>query len=179
MALLKIKDLSFEQYISEAEIKKRVLQLGEEIADDYQGEPLVLLGVLNGSFIFLADLARGIKLETTFEFIKVSSYEGLESTGVVKTVLGLTQALKDKNVVIVEDIIDTGTSMKFLLEETSKQKPKKVSIATLLFKPTAFRYKFPLDYVGFEIPDKFVVGYGLDYDGLGRNFPDIYQLSTL
>lgn len=178
MEKLKIKDLSFELFISESEIIDRLKVLAKEITTDFKGEDLVLVGVLNGSFIVMADLVRKIDLSVSCEFLRISSYSGVHSTGEVKSVLGLSADLKGKNVLIVEDIVDTGISMKYLLSELSKQNPKRLSVVTLLFKKDAFRFNYDLDYVGFEIPDKFVVGYGLDYDGLGRNLPNLYQLST-
>lgn len=179
MRKMKIKDLSFELFIPETQIKDRLAELGEEITRDFTGEDLVLLGVLNGSFIVMADLVRKIGLSVSCEFLKISSYSGTQTTGQVKSVLGLSLDLTGKNVLIVEDIVDTGITMKYLLSELSKQNPKRISVVTFLFKRDAFRYNYKLDYVGFEIPDKFVVGYGLDYDGLGRNLPDLYQLNTI
>lgn len=173
-----IKDLTFELFIPENQINDRLMVLAKEITLDFQGEDLILLGILNGSFIVMADLVRQIDLSVSCEFIKISSYIGTETTGTVKSLLGLSIDLSGKNVLIVEDIVDTGISMNYLISELSKHKPKRLSIVTLLFKKTAFRFNYELDYVGFEIPDKFVVGYGLDYDGLGRNLPDLYQLST-
>ncbi len=172
-----VKDLSFEVLISEEKIKSRLAELGREITEKFEGEELVLLGVLNGSFIVMADLAREINLPLSVEFLRISSYSGTNSTGEVKTLMGLNANLEGKNVLIVEDIVDTGISMSHLISELSKRNPKCLQIVTLLFKKEAFRFNYTLDYVGFEIPNKFVVGYGLDYDGLGRNLPDLYQLS--
>ncbi|TDQ17602.1 hypoxanthine phosphoribosyltransferase [Algoriphagus boseongensis] len=177
MQKIKIHDKVFEPYLTADRIRARIAELGKEISNDFVGEKVILLGVLNGSFIVMADLAREIDLHVTCEFLRISSYSGIETTGKVKSILGLNIDLKDCSVIIVEDIVDTGISMKYLVEELEKQKPKKIAIATLLFKKEAFRFNYPLDYVGFEIPNKFVVGYGLDYDGLGRNLKDIYQLS--
>lgn len=177
MQKIKIQDKVFEPYLTSERIKARLAELGKEISKDFVGEKVILLGVLSGSFIVMADLAREIDLQVSCEFLRISSYSGTETTGKVKSILGLNIDLKDCSVIIVEDIVDTGISMKYLVEELEKQKPKKIAIATLLFKKEAFRFNYPLDYVGFEIPNKFVVGYGLDYDGLGRNLKDIYQLS--
>jgi hypoxanthine phosphoribosyltransferase len=171
-----IKDLDFELFISSQEIKGRIVELANQISADNAGESLVLLGVLKGSFVVLADLAREIGLSLQVEFLQISSYSGASSTGQVKSVLGLNADLLGKNVLIVEDIVDTGISMNYLISELSKYNPKRLQVFTLLFKRDAFRFNYTLDYVGFEIPDKFVVGYGLDYDELGRNLPDIYQL---
>ena len=178
MKQVRIKDLSFELFIPEAKVKDRLAEMAREITSEFMGEDLILLGILNGSFIVMADLAREINLPVSCEFMKISSYSGIDSTGVVKSLMGLSVDLDGKNVLVVEDIVDTGISMEYLISELSKHNPKRLQIATLLFKKEAFQFNYRLDYVGFEIPNKFVVGYGLDYDGLGRNLPDLYQLST-
>lgn len=178
MKKTRIKDLTFELFVPEKEIKDRLSELAKEISSDFQSEELVLLGVLNGAFIVMADLVRLIDLPVSCEFLKISSYSGTTTTGEVRSVIGLAADLSGKNVLIVEDIVDTGISMDYLLSELSKHNPKTLAIFTLLFKRDAFRFNYSLDYVGFEIPNKFVVGFGLDYDGLGRNLPDLYQLST-
>ena len=178
MEKVRIHDLVFELFLSRQEIETRLNELGEKISTDFEGEDLVLLGVLNGSFVFMADLARKIDLQMTCEFLKISSYSGTETSGEVKSIFGFSKDLTGKNVLIVEDIVDTGLSMNYLISELSKYNPKRLAIATLLFKREAFRFNYALDYVGFEIPNKFVVGYGLDYDDLGRNLPELYQLST-
>lgn len=173
-----VKGKIFEVYLTKSEVKKRIHQLGEQITRDFQNKDVVILAVLNGSFIFMADLCRVINLPLICTFVKLSSYQGTATTGQVRSVLGLDTDLKGKHVIFVEDIVDTGISMEYLLKSLSDYHPESVSIATLLFKSEAFRFKYKIDYVGFEIPNKFVLGYGLDYDGLGRNLPDIYQLST-
>lgn len=173
-----VKGRTFEVYLRKSEVKKRIHQLGEQITKDFQGKEVVILGVLNGSFIFMADLCRVINLPVTCTFVRISSYQGTTTTGQVRSILGLDSDLKGKHVIIVEDIVDTGISMEYLLKTISDHHPEGIAIATLLFKSEAFRFKYEIDYVGFEIPNKFVLGYGLDYDGLGRNLPDIYQLST-
>ncbi|UZD20950.1 hypoxanthine phosphoribosyltransferase [Algoriphagus halophytocola] len=174
-----IKEKQFDVFLGQDQIKERNVQLGEKISRDFAGEELLVLGVLNGSFIYMADLCREIDLPLVTSFIRISSYAGTESTGNVKSILGLTENLNGKNVLIIEDIVDTGHSMKYLLDTISGHNPARVAIATLLHKPDAFQYNYALDYVGFEIPNKFVLGYGLDYDGFGRNLPDIYQLSPI
>ncbi|MFC5627226.1 hypoxanthine phosphoribosyltransferase [Algoriphagus winogradskyi] len=173
-----LKDKIFEIYLSAEKIRVRNTELGKAISRDFVGKELVVIGILNGSFVFMADLCRQIDLPISTSFIKVSSYSGTESTGNVRSILGLEEKIEGKNVLIVEDIVDTGISMDYLLKALSEFNPAKISIVTLLHKPDAFQFNYALDYVGFEIPNKFVVGYGLDYDGLGRNLPDIYQLST-
>lgn len=173
-----IHDKKFEVYLTSMQIQQRLKEIAGKISKDFEEEHLVILGVLNGSFMVMADLSRYLTVQVSCEFLKISSYAGTESTGKVTSVFGLNLDLAGKSVLIVEDIVDTGLSMRYLLDELQKQNPKKISIMTLLFKKEAFRYNYNLDYVGFEIPNKFVVGYGLDYDGLGRNLPDIYQLCT-
>ncbi len=173
-----LRGKTFEVYLTKSEVKKRIHQLGEQITRDFQNKDVVVLAVLNGSFIFMADLCREINLPLVCTFVKLSSYQGIATTGQVRSVLGLETDLKGKHVIIVEDIVDTGISMEYLLKTLTDHHPETISIATLLFKSEAFRFKYKIDYVGFEIPNKFVLGYGLDYDGLGRNLPDIYQLST-
>lgn len=178
MEKIKVIDKTFECFISEAQIRERISEIGLQITRDFNGE-IVILGVLKGAFIFMADLIRHINLPLQCEFLKISSYAGLDSTGQVKNLMGISEdSIREKNVIIVEDIVDTGVSMDFLISYLSKMNPNRLSIATLLFKKEAFRFNYHLDYVGFEIPNKFVVGYGLDYDGLGRNLPNIYQLCS-
>jgi len=177
MKKIQIKDKTFETYLTEGQIKQRIEELGAQIGADFEGEELVLLGVLNGSFVVMADLVRTIPLPLSCEFIKISSYSGIESTGKVMEVIGIPASIEGKNVLVVEDIVDTGKSMAYLKRQLESLHPKRIAIATLLFKKEAFLFNYPLDYVGFEIPNKFVVGFGLDYDGEGRNYPDIYQLS--
>ncbi len=177
MKKIQIKDKTFETYLTEGQIKQRIEELGAQIGADFEGEELVLLGVLNGSFVVMADLVRTIPLPLSCEFIKISSYSGVESTGKVLEVIGIPASIEGKNVLVVEDIVDTGNSMAYLMGQLESLHPKRIAIATLLFKKEAFLFNYPLDYVGFEIPNKFVVGFGLDYDGEGRNYPDIYQLS--
>jgi hypoxanthine phosphoribosyltransferase len=177
MKKIQIKDKTFETYLMEGQIKQRIEELGVQIGADFVGEELVILGVLNGSFVFMADLVRTIPLPLSCEFIKISSYSGMESTGKVMEVIGIPASIKGKNVLVVEDIVDTGNSMAYLKRQLESLHPKRIAIATLLFKKEAFLFNYPLDYVGFEIPNKFVVGFGLDYDGEGRNYPNIYQLS--
>jgi hypoxanthine phosphoribosyltransferase len=177
MKKIQIKDKTFETYLTEGQIKQRIEELGVQIGADFVGEELLILGVLNGSFVFMADLVRTIPLPLSCEFIKISSYSGMESTGKVMEVIGIPASIEGKSVLVVEDIVDTGNSMAYLKRQLESLHPKRIAIATLLFKKEAFLFNYPLDYVGFEIPNKFVVGFGLDYNGEGRNYPDIYQLS--
>jgi hypoxanthine phosphoribosyltransferase len=157
--------------ISEADLRARVGELGAAITRDYAGKHLVVVGVLKGSFIFLADLVRAIGLPLSVDFIGISSYQGTRSTGVVQITSDLTRPIEGKDVLLVEDIVDTGLTMKYLLENLGTRRPASLRIAALLEKPARAQVKIPVDYRGFVIGDEFVVGYGLDWDGKLRNLP--------
>jgi hypoxanthine phosphoribosyltransferase len=157
--------------ISEQEIRARVAEMGRAITRDYGGKDLVVVGVLKGSFIFLADLVRAIDLPLAVDFIAISSYQGTRSTGVVQITSDLTRPIEDKHVLLVEDIVDTGLTMRYLLENLGTRKPASVKVCALLEKPARAQVKVPIDYKGFVIDDKFVVGYGLDWDSKLRNLP--------
>ena len=176
MKSVKIKDKDFNILISADEIKKQVNKLSDQINSDYKGKKPLFLGVLNGAFLFMADLFKGINLECELSFIKVASYNGTSASGKVKSLIGLKENISGRDLIVVEDIVDTGDTMKYLFEELKKYNPSSVKLATFLFKPTALKHKLKPDYVGFEIEPAFVVGYGLDYDGYGRNLNDIYVL---
>lgn len=173
-----VHDKIFTTFISAEKIQTRVAELGAAIDQDYRGKNPLLIGVLNGSVIFMADLLRHIKTPCEIGFIRVSSYQGTSSTGKVKNVMGLDDNITGREVIIVEDIIDTGDTAVYLIEEIKKKNPASIRFATILLKPEALRQPVKCDYVGFEIPPAFVVGYGLDYDGFGRNLADIYQLKS-
>lgn len=177
--LIQLHDLFFQPFINKADIKKRVEEMGRAIANKYQGRNPIFLGVLNGAFIFAADLIRSCPINCDISFIKLSSYRGTRSTGEVATLIGLDIELKDRPVIIVEDIIDSGKTLDTFLPELEKLNPASIELATLLTKPEAREYPVTIHYTGFEIPNKFVVGYGLDYNGLGRNLRDIYQLKDV
>jgi hypoxanthine phosphoribosyltransferase len=163
--------------LSREQIDKRVAELGAQITRDFRGESVILVGVLKGASIFLSDLARQIKLDATFDFISVSSYgSGVRSSGEVKLVKDVDKPLEGKNVILVEDILDTGLTMKFLRQQFLNHHPKSLKIATLLDKISRRITEVRGDYVGFEIPDEFVVGYGLDYAERYRNLPDVCVL---
>jgi hypoxanthine phosphoribosyltransferase len=176
--MVEIKDKTFVPFLERDKIQERVNELGKEISKDYAGKQPVILGILNGAFMFLSDLAKQITISSELSFIKISSYSGESSTGKVSQMIGLETNLINRHVIVVEDIVDTGLSMKHLVELIQEKNPASLAVATLLHKPEAIKHPIKLDYVGFNIPNKFVVGYGLDYDGLGRNLPEIYQLKT-
>lgn len=174
---MQIKDKRFELYISEEEILNSIQKLAERINTDYKGEEIVFVGVLNGAFMFAADLMKDINLECEISFVKVTSYKGTSSTGKVHELIGLSTDIKNKHVVILEDIVDSGLTLSKLYSMIDHNSPKSVEVATLLYKPEAFQGKYPPKYVGLEIPNKFIIGYGLDYLEFGRNTRDIYQIT--
>lgn len=173
---IQVLDKEFAPYISAQQILHRVEELARQINQDYLGKAPFFLGILNGSFMFAADLYRQIQLPATISFIKLASYKGTSSTGTVITAIGLEEDLQDKDIIIVEDIVDTGKTMSQFIPTLLAGRPASVKICTLLQKPEALQHSIEVDYVGFSIPDRFVVGYGLDYDGHGRNLQEIYQV---
>ena len=164
----------FEVFISARQISIRLKELAAQLQNDLQGKDVLFLGILNGAFVFASDLLRLIDMDCRISFVKVASYRGTASTGEVRELIGLAEDLSGKCVVVVEDIIDSGLSMDRVIDMIHIQSPAEVRIATLLFKEESFRGKHTPDYVGFSIPARFVVGYGLDYNGLGRNYDSIY-----
>jgi hypoxanthine phosphoribosyltransferase len=173
---LVIHDLKFKPFIDQEKISGRIKELGADLNTRFgKGCPL-FISVLNGSFIFVADLMRSYAGEAEICFVRLSSYDGTTSTGEVHQVMGLDKQLIGRDIVLVEDIVDTGATLLYFLEELKKYEPATITIVSLLVKPDALIHKIPVDYVGFSISDQFVVGYGLDYDGLGRNLPSIYQM---
>ena len=169
--------LTFEPYIKREEIAGQVQRLAQEIKRDYDGKNPLFLCVLNGAFIFAADLFRACDMhDAEITFIRFKSYEGMASTGDVKEIMGLTEDITGRNIIIVEDIIDSGVTASQLRKELVKHEPASVKMVSLLFKPKALKVGTGPEYVGFEIPSKFILGYGLDLDGLARNLPDIYVL---
>lgn len=171
-----VHDKRFRISVTAEEIQARVAAIAHQMNADLAGKDVVFLGILNGSFIFAADLLRGIEMPCKISFVKFTSYEGDHSTGNVRELIGLNENLKGKTVVIIEDIVDTGKTMVDLLEYLKRFEPAEVRIATLMFKPEACRKDLKIDYFGFSIPNDFIVGYGLDYDGFGRNLKDIYKV---
>jgi len=174
--LVQVRDKFFTKLISKEEISTRVLELAERISREYAGLNPLFIIVLNGSFIFAADLLRALSIPAEMSFVKLSSYSGTSSTGNILTEIGLKENPEGRHIIIVEDIVDTGRTLFAFIPEIEKHHPASVKIAALLSKPEALACDIHADYVCFEIANKFVVGYGLDYDGLGRNFPDIYEV---
>jgi len=175
--LITVKDKNFKPYLPHEQIQERIKALAAAINDDYQGKEPIFIGILNGAFMFAADLYREVTLPGEITFIKVRSYVKDKSSGKVNTVLGLDVELEDRHLVIVEDIVDTGLTMQHLLSDLSLLKPASIQIATLFVKSDALKVPLNLKYVGFDVPDLFIVGYGLDYDGYGRNLKDVYQIN--
>lgn len=177
--MIKLHDKTFEPYLSPSELNKAVLKVATKLTEDFSNneKPPLFIAILNGAFMFASDLMKELKFDLELSFVKFSSYEGTQSTGVINELIGFNQDLKGRDVVIVEDIIDTGNTLEKVLPILDEKGANSVRIATLLLKPTVFDKKYQINYVGLEIPNIFVVGYGLDYDELGRNIKEIYKLS--
>ena len=173
---VKVRDRVFEVSLSEEQIKERVAQIAVQISKDLEGERPLFLAVLNGSFVFAADLLREVSIPCEITFVRMSSYVGTSSTGQVKELIGLKESIEGRTVVIVEDIIDSGLTMKDLLATLQAKNPKEIRIASLLVKPGNLKVDLNIPYCCFKIPNDFIVGYGLDYDGEGRNLKDIYTV---
>ncbi|MBK7182263.1 MAG: hypoxanthine phosphoribosyltransferase [Bacteroidetes bacterium] len=171
-----LKDKTFRVNIPANEINKAVGEVAHRINVELKDKKPLFLAVLNGSFMFASDLLKKITIDCEISFVKVSSYHGTTTSGSVKELIGLNEDIKGRTVVIIEDIVDTGLTMESVITQLEAMEPAAIKICTLLYKPEAFRKKFDLDYVAIVIPNDFIVGYGLDYDGLGRNLPDIYVL---
>lgn len=176
MDAIKIKDKDFAVSIPESKILCEVERLAAQISRDLEGKNPLFLGILNGSFMFAADLFRRITIPAEISFVKFASYDGVSSTGVIKELIGLTEDIAGRTIVIVEDIIDTGCTMKKLLEDLGSRAPESIHVCTLLLKPEKLKVALDVEYVALEIPNDFIVGYGLDYDGYGRNLKDIYTV---
>ena len=176
MSKIKILDKTFRTFIPKEEIQQRVKAVAEKLNKDMDGKNPLLLAVLNGSFIFAADLMRNITIPCEISFVKLASYQGTTSTGKIKEVIGLNEDLTDRTVVIVEDIIDTGSTMKQMIESLGTRNPKSVHICSLLVKPGKLQVPLNIEYAAMEIPNDFIVGYGLNYDQQGRQLEDIYVL---
>ena len=178
MQSVKLYDKEFEVFITADQISRRIAELASLISAEYAGKKPLFIGVLNGAIIFAADLIRQVTIDCELTFIRLSSYDGLESSGHITNLLGLDKNIKDRHVIITEDVIDSGVTAKYILSEISAHEPASVRFASVLYKPAALKYPINPDYTGFQIPDDFVVGYGLDYKGLGRNLPHIYKLKA-
>ena len=174
--LVRLNDRTFRLYKSETEILAAIREVANKINDDYIGKRPLLVPVLNGSFMFASDLMKELKLDCELSFVKAVSYEGTNSTGKLATLIGLNQNIEGRHVIIIEDIVDTGHTLAKILPLFKEQQPASLKVASLLLKPLALQTPLDIDYVGLEIPNEFIVGYGLDYDGLGRNLRDIYQV---
>lgn len=176
MSIVKIKDKSFRVSLPEAEIKNRVKLLAQQMSKDLEGKNPLFLAVLNGSFVFAADLMREMTIPCEISFVKLASYQGTTSTGKIKEVIGINEDLSGRTVVIVEDIVESGQTMKRMIESLGTRNPASVQICTLFFKPEKLKEDLTLDYVAFRIPDDFILGYGLDYDQQGRGLKDVYTI---
>ncbi|MFM6947067.1 MAG: hypoxanthine phosphoribosyltransferase [Flavobacteriales bacterium] len=175
-AVVQIHELSFAPFIDQAQIQTRIAALAKEIDDQFTDKDPLFLAVLNGAFLFAADLIRQVSCKPEISFVKVSSYQGTQSSGRVDELIGLQTSLKDRHVIVLEDILDTGVTMDKIFTLLESEQPASISICALLLKPDAYKGKHQPNFIGFEIPDAFVVGYGLDYKELGRELKSIYQL---
>ena len=176
MDKVKILDKEFKLFISEKRIQEAVKGMARRMNKELKGQKIFLIGILNGCFMFAADLVKHLDLDCTITFLKLASYQGTSSTGKVKRLIGLNEDIKGQVVVVLEDIVDTGITLDFIQKQLRGYEPAEIKLATLLYKPDACRQDVSLDYVGIEIPDDFVVGYGLDYNGHGRNLRQIYTV---
>ncbi|GAB2958366.1 hypoxanthine phosphoribosyltransferase [Hymenobacter coalescens] len=174
-ATISLHNKEFTPYLTEAQLAAAVRAVAAELNRDYAGKTPLFIAVLNGSFMFAADLLKEVTVDCEISFIRVASYQGTSSSGEVKEILGLQEPVEGRHVVILEDIVDTGHTMKMLLEQLGAQRPASLEVATFLIKPECLQHPLPIKYQGLAIPNDFVVGYGLDYDGLGRNYRDLYR----
>ena len=177
MSVIRVHDKTFEPYLTAEEVKEAVKRLAGEINKDYADKRPLFIAVLNGAFMFASDLFKSLTIDAEICFIKLASYKGTKSTGRVLTAIGLDNEVYQRHVIIVEDIVDTGKTLTQFLPQLTHQQPASIKICALLHKPEATINPLEINYLGFTIPNKFVVGYGLDYDGLGRNIPEIYKLA--
>lgn len=173
---INVIDKEFEIFLSAKQIDEAIEKMATRMNKQYRNKKPLFIVILNGAFMFAADLFKKLEFDCEVSFVKLSSYEGTSSTGKVKSLIGLNESIANRHVIIVEDIIDTGITMENLLAQLQAMHPEHIAISTLLFKPQAFQKNFLIDYVGIEIPNDFILGYGLDYDGFARNLPDIYKL---
>jgi hypoxanthine phosphoribosyltransferase len=176
MSNVTIRDKTFSVSISSDKIQARIAELASQITLDLKDKQPIFISILKGSLFFTSDLLKKMDMDCEITFMRVSSYSGTQSTGHVKNLIGLSEDITGRTVVILEDIVDTGDTVVYLLDELKKSNPLEIKIASLLLKPKALRHKLTIDYIGFEVPNDFLIGYGLDYDGLGRNLNDIYKI---
>lgn len=176
MSVIKVHDKEFIPYLTAAEIQEKITALAEQLKKDYDGKKPLFIAILNGSFMFASDLFKALDIEAEICFIKLASYKGTKSTGQVITAIGLDMDITNRHVIILEDIIDTGKTLHSFLPQLHNQQPTSLKVAVLLDKPEPRKFDVPVDYACFTIPNRFVLGFGLDYDGFGRNIKEIYQL---
>lgn len=178
MSVIKVHDKEFIPYLTAAEIQEKITALAEQLKKDYDGKKPLFIAILNGSFMFASDLFKALDIEAEICFIKLASYKGTKSTGQVVTAIGLDMDITNRHVIILEDIIDTGKTLHSFLPQLHNQQPTSLKVAVLLDKPEPRKFDVPVDYACFTIPNRFVLGFGLDYDGFGRNIKEIYQLKN-
>jgi hypoxanthine phosphoribosyltransferase len=176
MRSIQLADKSFELSITSTEIQKAIWRIADQMDQDLKDKNPLMICILNGSFMFAADLMKKLTTPCQVSFVKVASYDGTQTTGSVKEIIGLSENIEGRTVVLLEDIVDTGVTIENILKQVTSLKPREVKVATLLFKPDACKRALTLDYIGLSIPNDFIVGYGLDYNGYGRNLPDIYSV---
>ena len=176
MSIIKVHDKEFSLYIPQDQIERAIKRVAGEISHDLIAQNPLFLVVLNGAFMFAAELFKNLEIDCEVSFVKLSSYSGTKTTNVVRELIGLDRPLEGRNVILIEDIVDTGHTMRYTIDKLKNLNAKSVRIASMLFKPNAFQYDFAIDYVGIEIPNDFIIGYGLDYDEHARNLPDIYKI---
>ncbi|NML37132.1 hypoxanthine phosphoribosyltransferase [Chitinophaga sp. G-6-1-13] len=176
MSVIQVHDKKFQPYIGATELQQRIKEIAADMSRDLKDERPLFIAILNGSFMFAGDVFKYLNIPAEISFIKLASYKGTKSTGNVVQAIGLDEDLFGRTVVILEDIVDTGKTLSQFLPQLEHQQPKKLLVASLLTKPEAMVHPIKIDYLGFSVPNKFLLGYGLDYDGLGRNLPEIYQL---
>lgn len=178
MRTVKIKDKEFELFLMQENIEKAIDKVAEKLNKDLADKDPLFICVLNGSFMYASELMKRVSIPSEVSFVKMSSYKGISSTGKIKEIYGLEEDVKGRTIVIVEDIVDTGYTMSLMLDQLNCEAPKEILVTTLLLKPDALKHDVKIDYVALEIPNDFIVGYGLDYDGYGRNLPDIYKIKN-
>lgn len=177
MENIKILDKEFKPYLSASEIQTKISVIASKLNKELEGKDPLFMGILNGSFMFASDLYKQISVPSQITFLKLASYQGTGSTGNVKRLIGINENIKDKTVVVVEDIVDTGITLDSIIKQLNGYEPKEIIVVTLMFKPDSYTKDFKINYFAFDIPNDFIVGYGLDYDGYGRNLADIYVIN--